>query len=137
MISLSFSFRFLFLSLDHFCIFFLILNAISIFILFFFSFTFIISYSIFDFVVFARMISQIEQARVIRRFCFIDNSIIAVNSSIYIDIILIIIINFSLSNSNKMNFLNQILKSIKLKNKELRLKRNIIKKNKEKMKNSS
>ena len=45
--------------------------------------------------------------------------------------------NLSASNFDKINFLNQMLKSIKLKNEELRLKRDIIKKNKEKMKNSS
>ena len=43
----------------------------------------------------------------------------------------------SSSNSNKMNLLNQMLKSIKFKDKELRLKRDIIKENKEKMKNLS
>ena len=41
------------------------------------------------------------------------------------------------SNFDKINLLNQILKSIKLKNKELWLKRDIIKENKEKIKNLS
>ena len=36
-----------------------------------------------------------------------------------------------------MKFLNQILKSIKFKDKEMNLERNIVKKNKGKMKNSS
>ena len=45
--------------------------------------------------------------------------------------------DFSLSNFDKINLLNQILELIKLKNKELRLKRDIIKKNKKKIENSS
>ena len=42
----------------------------------------------------------------------------------------------SSSNSNKMNLLNQMLKSIKLKDKELRLERDIVKEDKGKTENS-